>query len=277
MLRQMHFGKSRSGQRGFSMIELSIAMLIALFLLGGLLTLVIGTKRTTSTQTALEQLQDNQRIAMTLITNVIQKAGYFPDPTTQQLSINFVTESAVGAGFALPAGQALGGTYSATAPGDTFVVRFFAPKNDSASNPAIVNCAGQSNSTGSATVWYTNEFQIGTDASGTSWLQCLARTSGAGNTLTINLIPNVTQISVLYGVASGAAGDDYSVVQYLNATQVNNSTNWLNVSSVKVTLTFQLPAYGTTGGQMTNCATTNPCTSTFTRVIPVMSRAGVDT
>lgn len=276
MLRQLHIRKFRSGQRGFSMIELSIAMLIALFLLGGLLTLVIGTKRTTSTQTALEQLQDNQRIAMTMITNIVQKTGYFPDPTSQTLN-NFVGESALGAGFALPTGQALGGTYSAMAPGDTFVVRFIAPVSDSTSNPAIVNCAGQSNTTATAGIWYTNQFQIGTDASGNSWLQCLVRSSGAGSTLTINMIPNVTQISVLYGVASGAAGDDYSVVEYLNATQVTNTANWLNVSSVKVSLTFQLPAYGTTGGQMTNCATTNPCTLVFTRVIPIMSRAGVDT
>jgi hypothetical protein len=78
-------------------------------------------------------------------------------------------------------------------------------------------------------------------------------------------------------VASSANGDDYSVVQYMNASQVTTSGNWLNITSVKVTLTFQLPAYGTTGGQMTNCATTPQCTSVFTRVIPIMSRAGVDT
>ena len=258
-------------QAGFSMIELSIAMLIALFLLGGLLTLVIGTRRTTSTQTAVSQLQDNERIAMTLITNLVQKAGYFPDPTTQQLNATSFPAEAALAGVALPGGQVLGGLYNAAAPGDTFLVRFIAPANDTTANPTIVNCAGQSNTSGATGVWYTNAFKVGT-VNGTSWLQCLTRTSGAGGVLTINLIPNVTQIAVLYGVASGAAGDDYSVVQYLNATQVTATTNWLNVSSVKVSLTFQVPVYGTTGGQMSSTLTT-----TFTRVIPIMSRAGVDT
>jgi type IV pilus assembly protein PilW len=275
MLRQFQSVRVRTGQRGFSLIELSIAMLIALFLLGGLVTLAIGTRRTTSTQTALSQLQDNERIAMTLITNIVQKAGYFPNPVLQQLS-TFPAET-IFAGYTLPSGQVLGGLYNAAAPGDTLLVRFFAPANDSVANPVIVNCAGQSNATGSTGVWYTNAFTIGTDASGTSWLQCLVRTSGTGNTLTINLIPNVTQISVLYGVAAGTAGDDYSVVQYLNATQVQSTGNWLNVTAVKVSLTFQLPAYGTTGGQMSNCATTPTCTSVFTRVVPIMSRTGVDT
>ncbi|HTC52572.1 MAG TPA: PilW family protein [Steroidobacteraceae bacterium] len=277
MPRQFQSARVSNGQRGFSMVELSIAMLIALFLLGGLLTLVMGTRRTSSTQTALSQLQDNQRIAMTLITNVVQKAGYFANPTTQALnSASFPPEPAL-AGVTLPGGQVLGGLYNAAAPGDTLVVRFIAPANDSSANPVIVNCAGQSN-TGSGTgVWYTNAFTIGTDASGNPWLQCLVRTSGAGTPLTINLIPNVTQMTVLYGVASSANGDDYSVVQYMNASQVTTSGNWLNITSVKVTLTFQLPAYGTTGGQMTNCATTPQCTSVFTRVIPIMSRAGVDT
>jgi len=276
MLRQFQAVKVRTGQRGFSLIELSIAMLIALFLLGGLVTLVIGTRRTSSTQTALSQLQDNQRIAMTLMTNIVQKAGYFPDPTIQTLALSFPAEPVL-AGYTLPSGQVLGGTYNAGAPGDTLLVRFLAPKLDSTSNPVIVSCAGQSNTGASTGVWYTNAFQIGTDASGTSWLQCLVRTSGTGNTLTINLIPNVTQISVLYGVAASTAGDDYSVVQYMNATQVQGTNNWLNITAVKISLTFQLPAYGTTGGQMTNCATTPTCTSVFTRVVPVMSRTGVDT
>jgi type IV pilus assembly protein PilW len=250
--------------RGFTLVELMIAILIALFLLGGLVTLVIGTRRSGATQTALSQLQDNQRIAMTMITNVIQKAGYFPDPVHQQLS-SFPMETIGGVNLAI--GQALGGTYNAAAPGDAFAARFFAPQTDT--NHSIIDCAGQSNGSGPSGVWYTNLFAVGV-INGTSWLQCQTQTSGGGTVLVVNLIPNVTNISVLYGVGSGAAGDDYSVLQYLNAGQMS-ATNWANVTVVKVTLTFLVPAYGTTGGQMT----TN--TSTFTRVIPIMSRAGVDT
>jgi hypothetical protein len=115
---------------------------------------------------------------------------------------------------------------------------------------------------------------------GTSWLQCQVRSNNNG-TLTVtnpvNLIPNVTNISVLYGVGStaGANVNDYSVVQYLNATQVGASNNWLNVTCVKVTLTFLLPQYGTVGGQMMAVGSPNS-TTTFQRVIPIMGRVGVN-
>jgi len=264
MPRTFKSGARRFGQRGFSLIELSIAVLIALFLLGGLVTLVQGFRRANGTQTALSQLQDNQRIAMTLITNVVQKAGYFPNPVLQQLT-NFTAETLDGVSVASQ--QVLGGTYSAAAPGDTFLVRFYAPASDT--NNAIINCAGQSNATASTTVWYTNVFTVGT-VNGTKWLQCQVRTSGAGTVLTVNLIPNVTNISVLYGVSPNNGSDDYSVVQYLNASQMS-ATAWLNVSAVKVILTFLVPQYGTTGGQMSTT------TATIQRVIPIMSRAGVDT
>jgi type IV pilus assembly protein PilW len=255
----------RSGQRGFSLVELSIAVLIALFLLGGLVTLVMGTRRTNGTQTAVSQLQDNQRIAMTLLTNIVQKAGYFPNPINQQLS-TFIGENPL-AGYTLPPGQIIGGQYNAGAPGDTLLVRFFAPPSDTYNS--IIDCGGQSNATASANVWYTNAFQVGL-VNGTYWLQCQTRTSNAGSILTINLVPNVTNMSVMYGVGSSTAGDDFSVVQWLNASQMS-AVNWVNVTVVKVTLTFLVPAYGTTGGQMSTS------TSTFTRVIPIMSRAGVDT
>jgi type IV pilus assembly protein PilW len=256
--------KVLAGQRGFSLVELAIAILIALFLLAGLVTLVMGTRRTNATQSALSQLQDNQRTAMTLITNVVQKAGYFYDPSHQMLG-SFSGESI--ATLAVPAGQVLDGTYNAAPPGDTLVARFFAPPNDA--THAIIDCAGQSNVGGPPGVWYTDMFAVA-NVSGTWWLQCQSQTSGVAGPL-VNLIPNVTNITVLYGVAAGTAGDDYSVVQYLNATQVSATNNWTNVTAVKVTLTFLVPSYGSTGGQMS----TN--IQTFQRVIPVMSRVGVDT
>src|ERR1700733_9626046 len=122
MPRTFKSGARRFAQRGFSLIELSIAVLIALFLLGGLVTLVQGFRRANGTQTALSQLQDNQRIAMTLITNVVQKAGYFPNPVLQQLS-SFAAETLDG--VAVASRQVIGGLDNAA--GDTVLVRFYAP------------------------------------------------------------------------------------------------------------------------------------------------------
>jgi type IV pilus assembly protein PilW len=274
MLRRFKSANPSAGQRGFSLIELSIAILIALFLLGGLVTLLMGTRRTNATQSSLSQLQDNERIAMTLITNIVQKAGYFSNPVLQDLD-TFAAENI--SGVSMAQGEVLGGLYNAAAPGDTLAVRFYTPASDPFNS--VIDCAGQSNTAASSapvsTLWYTNVFRIRT-VNATQWLTCETRSSGAGLRQQINLIPNVTQIAVLYGVSSSAAGDDYSIVQYLNASQVTATTNWKNVTAVKVTLTFQVPDYGTTGGQMLPSSAPNS-TTTITRVIPVMSRAGVNT
>ena len=64
--------------RGFTLVELLVSLLIGLFLLGGLLTLVQNNKRTFTTQNSLAQLQDGERLAMSVMTDVIQTAGYFP-------------------------------------------------------------------------------------------------------------------------------------------------------------------------------------------------------
>src|SRR6267378_7661710 len=68
-------------QRGFTMVELMVALLIGLFLMGGLMTLLQNNRKAFSSQSLLGQLQDSERLAMTMMTGIIQQSGYFPDPT----------------------------------------------------------------------------------------------------------------------------------------------------------------------------------------------------
>src|SRR5580658_5660945 len=102
--------QSVSRQRGFTLIEILVALLVGLFLVGGLLAIVQRTRMTTSNQTALAQLQDNQRFAMALLSDVIQTAGYFPIPTYKLASVALVA-----APPSFPtAGQAIDGTHTST-------------------------------------------------------------------------------------------------------------------------------------------------------------------
>src|SRR5580700_7008945 len=100
-------------QRGFTLLEIMIAMAIGLFLTGALLTIVQSNKAVFANQNQLEQMQDSQRMAMTLMADVIQQAGYFPDPTTNTLSGTLL----VSASPPFANSQAMTGLYSATAPG----------------------------------------------------------------------------------------------------------------------------------------------------------------
>jgi len=174
----------------------------------------MGTRRTNATQSALAQLQDNQRTAMTLIANV----GAERQVTFRIRSLSNSAVSAPRPSRLWPclAARFLDGTYNAAAPGDTLVARFFAPPNDTSSRGHRLRGAEQCGRSrrGSGTQTCSRWPNV----NGTWWLQCQSQTSGVAGPL-VNLIPNVTNMSVLYGVAASTAGDDYSVVQYLNATQ----------------------------------------------------------
>ena len=81
-------------QQGFTLLEIMIAMAIGLFLVGALLTIVQSNKAVFLNQNQLVQLQDSERMAMTLMAEVIQEAGYFPDPTTNTVGGTLIANGA---------------------------------------------------------------------------------------------------------------------------------------------------------------------------------------
>ena len=221
-----------------------VALLIGLFLVGGLLMVLQENKRTFTGQNALAQLQDGERLAISMTADVIQSAGYFPDPTTNTQ----VSALPLNAQF-LTAGQSIVGTYAAAAPGDTLTVRYVTATND-----GVLNCSGRSNTTaGNQT--YVNTFSVTGGQ-----LVC------AMNGTNFVLINGVQKLTALYGVKTNFAVDDNNVDTYLNAGQMT-AANWNNVISVNLALTFTNPLYVAGQGQ--------PQTIVFGRVIDLMNRIGV--
>jgi len=247
---RMQYPRYRAPQdhRGFTLIEILIALLIGLFLMGALLTIVQANRTVFGNQNQLAQLQDSERMAMTMMADVIQSAGYFPDPTTNTLG---GTLAAV-APFAT--GQSISGTYSAGAPGDQISVRYMTAGGD-----GILNCSGQSNPVGGPNTLYVNQFQVLNGQ-----LVCTM------NGTQYNLVNGVSQLSILYGVKAntGAAGNN--VDTYMNATQVTNAALWGSVISALVQLTFTNPMY--VASQPTDAV--NQPTVSLQRVIGVMNQAG---
>ena len=242
-------------QRGFTLIELLVALAIGLFLLEGLVTLEQSMRRTYGAQTNLAQLQDDQRFALNVLGEVIEETGYFPDPTANTAVTAFPTAGA----FAST--QAITGTYSAVPPGDTIAVRYLvAPANPN--SVLTINCTGGTNGTG-ANLLYTNVFSVnpGNAAAGIPpSLQC---TPDGGVTAPVTLVNNVTNLEIWYGVKTNAAVTTNNIDSYLRAN-VMTAANWMNVTSVKVRLTFNNPLAGQPG---------QPATLQITRIIAVMLRA----
>jgi type IV pilus assembly protein PilW len=239
----------RARQQGFTLVELSVALLIGLFLLGGLLTLVQDMRRTFGNQNQLAQLQDNERLAMTLITDVIQAAGYYPNPT-----INTISTALPAAAPFTQSGQAIAGTRNAGPPGDSILVQFLTAPAD-----GVINCTGGTNTTGANQI-FVNQFSV----DGNKELLCTLN-----NQAPVVLVTGVTNLQILYGVKTNFAIVNNNVDSFLYADQMT-AADWTNVICVKVTLTFD-------NSVLAKSQPGQPLTIPFTRVITVMSHGGVNT
>ncbi len=237
--------------RGFTLLELMVAVAIAMFLLAGLATVFNNTRITYANQQALAQMQDQQRFAMQLLTSVIESGGYYNNPTGDTV------DSALPATAPFGAGQPFYGLGTAgAAPGDTIYVRFRTAPGD-----GIINCTGGQNTTGIEQV-YTNEFSI---VAG----QLVCSLNGAA---AVPLVSGVTNLQIYYGVKRLTPLTDYNVDTYATAANMNvlscplsPGCDWQQVSAVRVILTFTNPLAKQTG---------QPPTLVFERVIQVMARAG---
>jgi type IV pilus assembly protein PilW len=222
-----------------------VALLIGLFLLGALLIIVQTNKRVFVNQNQLAQLQDGERMALTVISDVLQSAGYFPDPTTNTLAMT-LTQS-----LPFAVGQSVYGVSSGTPAGDQLYVRYMTTGGD-----GILNCSGQSNPTGGPNTLYVNLFQVLNGQ-----LVCTM------NGTQYNLVSGVTNMTIQYGVKANAVAPGNNVDTYMTAAQVNAAGLWDNVIAALVQVTFTNPMYvpGQTG---------QPPTVSIQRVISVMNQTG---
>jgi type IV pilus assembly protein PilW len=252
-------------QRGYSLVELSVAMLIAIFLIGGVLVVEQGVHRSYEDNSGLSQLQDEERFAMTVITNAVESAGYYPDPTqnappdpsTPGTGNVLLAESSATPGnvtISFAGGQSIEGIYQSAVPNDSIAARFV---GGSVTTSDL--CTGSPATTG---VEYTTYLYVQKAANGDSYLYCDVATNGTWATTPVQLVDGIQNMQIWYGVNT-AAGTN--VQSYLYASDVTAQGYWPYVTSIKVTLTLANPLKNTTNNQVQ-----------FTRVIGVMGRVGAD-
>jgi type IV pilus assembly protein PilW len=241
----------RPRQSGYSMIELSVALVIALFLLNGMFMILQNTRNASNNQSALAQLQDEERMAMTMLTDVIQQAGSYPTWQTQDPT----TAMPASANFALDGQSVAGAANPKPAYGDMVRVRYIGDGN-------VLDCQGSTipNGTIREMTFYVD---VGNNNGQAPQLYC-SIDGNAG----LPLIPNVSNLTVRYGVDSISAS---STNAYLTADQVTaaGGTLWNNVLTVKIALSFTNPLALQPG------QAARP-TIAFNRVIAVQSKTGAN-
>ena len=278
MSRLPHAQSSR--QHGYSLVELLVAIVIALFLIGGVIIIEQSVHTSYADRTGLQKLDDEERFTMTLLTEVVQSAGYYPDPATNSIvtafpSQNTTVPNKAGDALTFATGQTLYGLHSTqSANGQTYSLDTLAVRYMTASGDGIPLCDGTSNTSGGNVV-YTNYVYIQTapdpDPSkpADSFLYCALEAGNAwAATTPVQLVKNVEYMQIDYGlhVPAGqiATPGDYAVNVYVPAGDMT-ATDWTEVTAVRITVTFVNPLQNEAG---------QPQTVTFTKVIDVMGRAG---
>lgn len=237
MNRIRNFNKSVS-QRGYSLIELMISLGIGLFLLVGIAVIFLSNRATFITQGQLATLQNKEIMAMNIIGNVVQSAGYYINPQTQAAIDAQTVITPLAVTFA--SGQAVfGGTVNGS---DSIAVRAY--QNNSL---GAMDCTGNA----SRTDLVSSTFSVDTTNKN---LQCSI--NGADSQI---LVSGVSSMVLLYGVDVSATG---STTQYWYVT-ANHVNDWSKVMSVRVTLNFVNPMASQAG---------QPATLAFTKVIGIMAQ-----
>jgi type IV pilus assembly protein PilW len=269
MKRHHAFSVTARGERGMTLVEILVALAVTSFLLIGLFTIVQTMLLVSNNQNSLAQLQDNERLAMTRLGDVVQQTGYYTSQLTKTPggALPAATLTVGSQALTFAADQGVFGTHVATpAPQDSFTVRYNAGPLDS-----LVNCDG---STSAVVGIIYNTFAI--DANGN--LTCTISTTVAGVTTIgtpVILVAGLADMVVVYGVNTTTHSSN-PVDSYIYASSMT-AANWNNVLSVRISLVFNNPLF--------SASATAPFSQRYpqqkpfiqiTRIVDVMNRAGIN-
>jgi type IV pilus assembly protein PilW len=225
-------------QSGFTIVEMMVAVAISLVVILGFTMTFVSIKQSFISQDKTAQLQDNERLAMAILTGAGQQAGYYPSPATLDSNQIIASTSTTYGGMA--AGQAVMGTSAGGTTPESVSMAFATSAND-----GLITCQGHTivaaditaaPSTANNSVGVRDTFYVDTTA---KTLNCIVQVnngtdSSYGGGTTQPLVTNVASMSVVYGIDGGSG----SVSGYYPASGV---TSWTSVKSVRITLNFVNP------------------------------------
>lgn len=210
-----------SNTRGFTLVELMVAMLIGIFLSMALTGIYVSLKRSFFSEDSIVNTQENQRLALSMLTNSIQSAGYFPDPLGSDSVTAFAADTP-DTPFTT-AGQVIHGT---SGDQESISVRYLTQPND-----GILNCTGAENDTGANAI-FTNTFSVNPSHE----LVCESSTNG-GDGNSVVLARNISKLEFQYATDSDSDG---VVDAYLDADGVDGAAEagWNRVHAVRIEITL---------------------------------------
>ncbi len=255
-------------QCGVTLVELMISLTIGLFLLMGMATIFSSTNISFNAQTGLTQLQNNQVQALTVLSNIIQSAGYYAaypgNNTSLALQTAVTAIPAISNSIVVPVNVGVNSP-AAISTTPTFNLSFATPASSGSyqvqavfggslysGGPDVIavraanamDCTGNSHASDATAVYsvftvYNNSLICAIYNSNTSaWTNWQVLISGSTG---VNGMPNgLSSMNIAYEVDPSGSGQ---TMQYLTAATVTANSYWSNVIGVQVTLNFINPLY----------------------------------
>lgn len=218
-------------QKGLSIVELLVAMVIGLLLMTGVVQVFFTSKQTYSSNEAASRLQENGRFALEFIAQSVRMGGYLEAANSKKsppLAIASTTCAATNVCSSQGAGSASDTLGVALQPrlveGERRDCRGNVLTGASANNDAIINHFAVV--TPADDPAKPNEIPTGS-------LTCkawnLGQSTWVGNASPLALVEGIDALQVQYGLGTGTSAD--GVRQYVSADRVNN---WNNVVAIRV-------------------------------------------
>jgi type IV pilus assembly protein PilW len=213
-----------SRARGFSLVELMVAVSIGLLLVLAMVSLYTSSRRTYSVTDEVARMQENARIAFTILDRQVRQVGYRRYDTDGIFSTNTATARPSGAGIATRPLTAQNDVAGDPNTSDRITVRFFGSSREGA-NPAvdrytadgsIVNCVGRAIATNEVNI---ETYFVANGSNGEPGLRCRSEVFRADNATTtpnwtsdtidangVELVSGVESLQILYGDDMNADG-----------------------------------------------------------------------
>jgi type IV pilus assembly protein PilW len=219
-------------QIGFSFIEMMIAMVIGLLLSVGTAAIYFSSQRVSLTQSQYSIIEDNGRVALELLTQIIEHTGYVSTNSSplagndRFITADVVSRSCGGQNNVL--NTALFGKTINHNKGDAIGVVYIGDSNlnrDCGGGQLPTACqAGGAGSVNASKIY--NYFSVGVNADNIPVLNC----AGSRSSKRVEIAEGVENLQILYGIDNNS---DNQVEQYVNADEV---ASWGNVISVQLAL-----------------------------------------
>lgn len=228
--------KISNKQTGLSLIELMLAMILGIFLIAGISTVYLSSKKTYNASNQLSQLDESARIAIKALREHIEHAGY---ARATLRNFPYILSNSLTTALSCPNGDSnvsnanvirIAENNYSNDHGDSIGVAF------RADNSLMRDCTGTavpaSCLSTSATSMVYNSFWVQVSSSdGYPNLYC----GGSRNYMPQPLAQGIENIQFLYGIDQDGAENGWKIDQYKTANDVT-SVEWEKVMTVKAAL-----------------------------------------